>query len=133
MRLLLDTHVILWSAAEPGRLAPSVAEELERQSNELWFSPISAWEILVLAERGRVSLGPSAEMEEAVRDIFRRIPLREAPLNLEVAFQSRLVKLPQQDPADRFLTATAAAYDLTLVTSDRRILTAGAVSVLPAV
>ena len=44
MRLLLDTQVIIWSVAEPGRLAPSVADELERQSNELWFSPISAWE-----------------------------------------------------------------------------------------
>ena len=132
MRLLLDTHVIIWSAAEPGRLAPSGAEELERQSNQLWFSPVSAWEISVLAERGRVSLGARTDRAEAVRALFRRIPLREAPLNLEVALQSRLVSLPHQDPVDRFLTATAAVYDLTLVTSDRRILTAGAVAVLPA-
>jgi len=128
LKLILDTHIILWSAAEPQRLSPKITEALENQSNELWFSPVSVWEILVLAEKGRISLG--SNVVKTVREIFNKIPLREATLNQEVAIQSRLVNLPHQDPADRFLAATAVVYDLTLVTADTRIINADAVPVL---
>jgi PIN domain nuclease of toxin-antitoxin system len=128
LKLILDTHIILWSAAEPQRLSPKITEALENQSNELWFSPVSVWEILVLAEKGRISLGSNAV--KAVREIFSKLPLREATLNQEVAIQSRLVNLPHQDPADRFLAATAVVYDLTLVTADTRIINSDAVPVL---
>ena len=131
LRLLLDTHIILWSVAEPERLTPTVANELESSSNELWFSPISVWEILLLAEKGHVSFG--SDMVSSVRDIFGKIPFEEAPLNQEVAIQSRLVQLPHQDPADRFLAASAIVYDLTLVTADTRILSVEEIPVLAAI
>ncbi|UCE52754.1 MAG: type II toxin-antitoxin system VapC family toxin [Desulfobacterales bacterium] len=131
MKLLLDTHIILWSVAEPGKLAPEVADELESESNELWYSPISVWEILLLAEKGHISLG--SEIEKSIRDIFQKIPFTEAPINLEVAIQSRFVNLSHQDPADRFLAATAIVYDLTLVTADSRVIAAEGVPVLSAI
>ena len=131
LRLLLDTHIILWSAAEPERLPSNIAVELNSDNNELWFSPISAWEIFLLAEKGRIALG--SDSVKSVREIFREVPLKEAPINLEVAVKTRSVNLPHQDPADRFLAATAAVYDLTLVTADVRIIDAEAVAVLPAV
>ena len=131
MKLLLDTHIILWSVADPGKLSPEVCEILESESNELWFSPISAWEIMLLAEKGHISLG--ANIEISIRDIFHKIPLSEAPVNLEVAIQSRFVNLTHQDPADRFLAATAVVYDLTLVTADSRIIAAEGIPVLSAV
>jgi PIN domain nuclease of toxin-antitoxin system len=128
VKLLLDTHVILWSAAEPERLPREVAEELEDESNELWFSPISVWEILLLAEKGRVVL--KGDHEKGIRTLFQRLPLREASINQEVAIQSRYVALPHQDPVDRFLAATAMVYGLTFVTSDSRFLNAKTFSVL---
>jgi PIN domain nuclease of toxin-antitoxin system len=131
LKLLLDTHIILWSVAEPEKLTPTVTNELESPSNELWFSPISVWEILLLAEKGHISLGP--DMVKSVRDIFGKIPIKEAPLNQEVAIQSRLVDLTHQDPADRFLAGSAIVYDLTLVTADTRILSAEAFPVLSAI
>ena len=131
MKLLLDTHIILWSVAEPERLALKVAEELESDANELWFSPISVWETLLLAEKGRISGG--ADNERAVRGIFSRVPLKEAPLNQEVAIQSRLVELPHQDPADRFIAATAVVFGLTLVTADTRIINSAAIPIMPAI
>jgi PIN domain nuclease of toxin-antitoxin system len=67
---------------------------------------------------------------KAVREIFSKIPLREATLNQEVAIQSRLANLPHKDPADRFLAATAVVYDLTLVTADTLIINSDAVPVL---
>jgi PIN domain nuclease of toxin-antitoxin system len=91
----------------------------------------SEWEILLLAEKGRVSLG--ADSLDRVRDLLLKIPMKEAPVNVEVAIQSRRVSLPHPDPADRFLAATAAVYGLTLVTEDIRIIRADAVPVLPAV
>ena len=130
LRLLLDTHIILWSAADPEKLSQNIAEELENHSNELWYSPISVWEILLLAEKGRIRIG--SDIVESVRDIFRKIPLQEAVINQEVAIQSRFIQLPHEDPADRFLAATAVVYDLTLITADSRIISAKDVPVLAA-
>jgi len=129
LKLLLDTHVILWSAAEPEKLPSKIAEELEKELNELWFSPISVWEILLLAEKGRVVI--KADHEKSIRKMFKKLPFREAVINQEVAIQSRKINLPHQDPADRFLAATAIVYDLTLVTADRRLIDAKGFSVLP--
>ena len=100
MRLLLDTHIILWSIARPDNLAQGIKNELENDSNELWFSPISIWEIILLAEKGRIAIG--SDIVKAVRDILHAIPMKEAAINSEVAIQSRNVNLPHQDPADRF-------------------------------
>ena len=58
MKLLLDTHIFLWSFLEPSRLTNKVAAELENPNNDLWVSPLSLWEVLVLAEKGRVVLEP---------------------------------------------------------------------------
>jgi len=129
LNLLLDTHVILWSAAEPERFPQNVAEELENESNELWFSPISIWEILLLAEKRRIILEP--DHEKSIRKVLQELPLREAVINHEVAIQSRFIDLPHQDPADRFLAATAMVYDLTLVTADRRLIGSNEFAVLP--
>jgi PIN domain nuclease of toxin-antitoxin system len=120
MNLLLDTHILLWSLLDPGRLTPDIAAALTHPDNTLWISPITTWEILVLSDKQRLQLDrdPAAWM----REILQTIPLNEAPLNHEVALRSRAVRLQHQDPADRFLAATAGVYDLTLVTMDRRLM-----------
>jgi PIN domain nuclease of toxin-antitoxin system len=120
MRLLLDTHIWLWSLCEPRLLSQRVARELVDSRNELWLSPLSIWEILTLARKGRVVL--EGKPESWVREALRRAPLREASLNREVAIRSLSLHLPHWDPADRFIAATAAVYDLTLVTADDRLL-----------
>lgn len=129
MKLLLDTHIWLWSLTAPDRLGRKVRTQLERKANEVWLSPISVWELLVLAERGRVRL--DAEPRAWVAEALERAPLDEAALNHEVALRSREVSLPHQDPADRFLVATALTYELTLVTADESIIDAKACLVLP--
>lgn len=130
MRLLLDTHIFLWSLLDPARLGQRAAAELENPSNELWLSPVSLWEVLILAERGRVLLHP--DPIRWLRDALGAVAFHEAPLNREVAIQSRLVDLPHQDPVDRFLAATALVYELTLVTADDRLLRSPRVPTLAA-
>lgn len=128
MRLLLDTHIWLWALLEPERLAPQVSRRLERADSELWLSPVSVWEALLLAERGRLELDrPAPAWLDAA---LRQVPLRDAALNREVALRCRTVDLSHDDPADRFLAATAAVYDLVLVTADARLLAGSGYRVL---
>jgi len=119
VRLLLDTHIWLWSLLEPDRLTRLVRQALDDTSNELWLSPISVWETLLLAERGRVTLDPDGPTW--VDERLKAGPLREVPLTHAIALESRAVPLGCKDPADRFLAATARVFDLTLVTADRRL------------
>lgn len=120
MKLLLDTHVWLWSLVAPDHLTRRVARILEDGRNELWLSPISVWELCVLVERGRVSL--ASDIASWVGEAFRRVPLNEAPLTHEVALATTRVELPHRDPADRLLAATAQVFELALVTADERLL-----------
>ncbi|MCH8939207.1 MAG: type II toxin-antitoxin system VapC family toxin [Gemmatimonadetes bacterium] len=128
MKLLLDTHIWLWSIAAPENLTPRVRVELESPDNELWLSPISTWELMILIERRRVVVDGDSTMW--VRDVLKRIPFREAALTHEVAVVSRTIELPHQDPADRFLAASAKVYELTLVTADERLINSVEFSVL---
>ncbi len=48
MKLLLDTHIWLWSVSSPHRLTPKVRRALEKPGHELWLSPISTWEVVLL-------------------------------------------------------------------------------------
>lgn len=120
MRLLLDTHIWLWSALEPARLSRRVSRAMTDPKNELWLSPMSVWETLVLARKKRLTLDPSPE--HWVRRALGELPIHEAHLNHEVAIRSEALRLSHDDPADRFLVATALVHELTLVTADRRIL-----------
>jgi len=120
VKFLLDTHIWIWSHVEPERLTPRVAAALEAPDAELWLSPISIWEFLLLVERGRLRL--QGEAHEWIEEAWSRVPMQEAPLNREIARRSRTVALPHQDPADRFLAATAQVFELTLVTDDAMLL-----------
>ena len=121
MNLLLDTHIWLWSHLEPERLSRRVTAALLAEDSQLWLSPVSVWELLLLAERDRVQVkqGSAAAWAE---DALTRVPMHDAALTREVALRRRTVRLGHQDPADRFLAATAAVYELTLVTADERLL-----------
>jgi PIN domain nuclease of toxin-antitoxin system len=104
MKLLLDTHIWLWSVLEPERLSRRVTKEIQDSSNELWLSPISIWELIVLWQKGRMVPGKDIE--------------------------TWILRLPHRDPTDRFLLATAKVFELTLVTADEHLLKTRDVSVL---
>jgi len=125
LKLLLDTHIWLWSLNEPRRIGKIAATHLKDNANELWLSPISAWEALTLLSKGRF------EIDEDVDQWFVRATtgLREAPFTHEIALVARRLDL-HQDPADRILAATAQVLDLTLVTADQRLLGLGTIRTL---
>ncbi len=128
VKLLLDTHIWIWSLSNVKLLSKRTKRALESSSNELWLSPISIWEYLVLTQKGR--LIPEMEPRAWLSEAMQRAPMKEAPLSYEIAVESRFVDLFHQDPADRFLAATAKVLDLTLVTADERLMNSRDFSVL---
>ena len=128
MKLLLDTHIWIWSVSEPERLTRRVVRELDNAQNQLWLSPVSIWEALLLHRKRRLKIpeGFSTWITRALT----AMPLNEAPLTFEVAGALSTINLPHSDPADLFLAASARVFGLTLVTSDRNLIRTPDISVL---
>jgi len=120
MKLLLDTHILLWSLSGSEKLPTRIKNALEKKSNDLWLSPITTWEVLMLCEKGRIKVDHKDSVKW-INEILKTLPFSEAPLNHEVAIRSRQIDLPHQNPADRFLVATALVYGLKLLTVDQKI------------
>lgn len=119
MKLLLDTHIWLWSVAQPMRLSPRVARHLTNPANEIWLSPVSVWELRLLHDKGRIRLIP--DPVSWINENLVRLSIREAPLTFEVAVAVSSLNLPHNDPADGFIAATAKTFGLTLVTADEQL------------
>ncbi|MDH3819223.1 MAG: type II toxin-antitoxin system VapC family toxin [Myxococcales bacterium] len=117
---LLDTHVWLWSLLEPERLRKKTRALLSAPGSTLWLSPVSIWETTVLVEDRKLEL--DADPRRWIQDAIAASGIGEAPLNHEVALQSRELKLKHDDAADRFIAATASVYQFILVTADERLL-----------
>ena len=128
MKLLLDTHIWLWSLLDRQRLSSRVIAELEDSNNEVWVSPISTWEILLLAQKKRISLDEDAAPWIAHK--LSSVPVREAPVTHEVVLETSRTSIPHRHPADHFLVATAKVFGLTLVTSDEKLFKTRGISVL---
>ena len=120
MRLLLDTHVWIWSVLEPDRLRKNVAQALKDEENELWLSPISIWELSILVRKQRIEL--TEDFHTWVSRALSQTTFREAPLTNEVVVEVSRMRFSHRDPADHFIAASAKIFDLTLVTADARLL-----------
>jgi len=129
VRLVLDTHIWIWSVTEPKRLAPQVVRALSDADAELWLSAISVWEVLVLIRTQRLRVTRS-DGQTCVSEALKRAPLREAPVTYVVAMQSERLLLDHWDPADRLIAATARVLEATLVTADERLINANDLRVL---
>jgi PIN domain nuclease of toxin-antitoxin system len=125
LKLLLDTHIWLWSKSDPSRLGKRTAEALSTAANELWLSPVSIWEVLTLAQKRRIGIADPLKWVEIAAS-----QMREAPLTQEIVRVSFALSLSHADPADRFLAATAKVLNLTLVTADKALLGLGEIASL---
>jgi PIN domain nuclease of toxin-antitoxin system len=117
MRLLLDTHTLLWFLANDARLSRTAKTAIEDLANERWLSPISLLEIAIKVRLGKLPLpAPFAVMFPAdllAADIHL--------LPLEADHIEPLTTLPphHKDPFDRLIVATALVEGLTLASADR--------------
>src|SRR6202163_2235744 len=93
LRLLLDTHIWLWTLQDPKRLGRRLLHQLKDDANELWLSPISAWEALTLNFKGRIHI--KGNLTEWLARATAGT--REPPLTHEIALVARQLYL-HQDP-----------------------------------
>jgi PIN domain nuclease of toxin-antitoxin system len=129
MKLLLDTHIWIWSDVEAHKLSSEVAHKLASPENERYLSAVSVWEAILLLEKKRVRL--NGDFGEWFQKSKVELDLIEVPLSWEIAHEIRYTILGYRDPGDRFLVATAKVYDLTLVTADERLMEIPGLKVLP--
>ena len=118
-RLLLDTHVLLWSLTEPQKLSRRTRDALEDAQNEVFVSSVSGWEIAVKRALGKLKAPDNLETSIREQDFI--------PLNLTFLHAEQAGALPPHhgDPFDRMLIAQAQVEGLILVTRDARILRYG--------
>lgn len=123
--LLLDTCAVIW-IAEDHTLAPEAAEALDAAHEEgapVYVSPMSAWEVGLLAARGRLRLLITPQRWFA--RVFEVPGMRLAEMAPDLLIASFLPGDSPRDPADRIIAATAREYGATLVTRDRTLLDYG--------
>jgi PIN domain nuclease of toxin-antitoxin system len=122
--LLLDTHIALWLDTGDDRLRSStraMIDECWQNGGTIYLSAVTAWEIALLVDIGRIEL--DLPVEEWITRFVRRPGIDPAPLSHHAASRSyRLHHLEHRDPADRLLIATAIELVSPLVTYDDRIL-----------
>jgi PIN domain nuclease of toxin-antitoxin system len=118
MRVLLDTHVLLWALADPGRMDGETRATIESGENDVLFSAASIWEIAIKAGLGRsdFAFDPGEIAQAALNTGFGELPVRSKA----AAYVGRLPLL-HRDPFGRVLVAQAIVEPATLYTSDQRL------------
>ncbi len=115
MKLLLDTHLLLWAAGSPGQLPATARTLMEDLHNELLFSAASLWEIVIKRSLGRADFQVDAR-------VLRRGLLdngyQELPITSEHAVFIDSLPLLHKNPFDRILVAQATVEGITLLTAD---------------
>lgn len=119
MRLLLDTHVLLWWHNEPARLTETSYNAMSNLDNEIFLSVVNGWEIQIKAQLGRLTLSKPLsailQQEQATND-FRLLPV-----TMDHVYALDHFPLHHRDPFDRLLMAQAHQEGLTLVTHDPKL------------
>ncbi len=118
MKLLADTHLLLWAADHPHRLSKVAVALLTDPDNELFFSPLNIWEVAIKGALGRKDFhfDPSTLRRDLLNNGYKELPLIS---DHAIAVQN----LPQlhKDPIDRLLIAQATVEGITLLTADRQV------------
>ena len=117
MRLLLDTHVLLWLATDDVKLSRGTRTLIEDGDNECLFSPVSIAEI-ALKHKKHPDLMPFDGTE--ARSVFIRDGLLELPLTSRHAAEADSLELYHSDPFDRMLLAQAKSEGIKIVSHDRQ-------------
>jgi PIN domain nuclease of toxin-antitoxin system len=115
MRLLLDTHIVLWAVSDLNRLHSRGRDLIADRSNEVFFSAVSVWEVAIkfALRRPDFQTPPSSLIEDAKRAEFLELPVTSRAA-------ARVADLPRHhgDPFDRLLIAQAIDADAQLLTAD---------------
>jgi PIN domain nuclease of toxin-antitoxin system len=123
MRLLLDTHILVWTAFMPHLLSPTSKEAISNGDNEVYVSSITAMEIATKVANGKFE--DARPLAKQFAEQVRRSGFELLSVTAEHGERAGNLVLNHKDPWDRLLIAQAQIEDLVLVTSDKEISASG--------
>jgi PIN domain nuclease of toxin-antitoxin system len=116
LKLLLDTHVLLWTISTPERIPVAVRRAIAAPGNSAYVSVVCLWEIAIKVRKGRL------EAPDNLPAVIAGIPhFTILPVSAEHAWRVRQLGLLHRDPFDHLLVAQAQIEEMTVVTHDREI------------
>ena len=122
--IVLDTHALIWWVNDDEQLSDrarkAIEKEIRGEDGQVFISTITAWEIALLVEKGRLTL--TMDVKDWIDTVTAIEGVRFVPIDNEVVIQS--VRLPGEfhpDPADRMIVALARRLSTVLITSDAKI------------
>ena len=116
MRLLLDTQCWLWWFAQPEKLNENVIEQITNETNEVWFSVASVWEMGIKVSIGKLLL--PKQIDNYVSTRMTQLGARSLEITASHALRVAALPLHHRDPFDRMLIAQAQIEEMTLVSAD---------------
>lgn len=119
MKLLLDTHIFLWLNAEPEKVPPAAYDACRDPCNQLHLSHVSAWEIQIKQQLGKLHLRKA--LQELIATQARENGLTLLPIELAHIYALSQLPCHHNDPFDRLLIAQARIESMVLVTVNRKI------------
>lgn len=119
--IVLDTHTLVWWVARQAELSKPAKNAIEKDlvRSEVMVSSISAWEIAMLVDHGRLVL--AMDVDRWLSTVTRIEGLRFVPVDNEIAVKSVTLGDFHRDPADRIIVATARKFSASIVTKDEKI------------
>jgi len=117
MRVLLDSHTLLWWLIGDPRLSRRAQEVIERAADSIFVSAASIWEIAIKTAKGKLRLPGGAE--DRIRNEMTAAGFVELPVTWDHAFAVRLLDAHHLDPFDRLLIAQSRIEGLIIVTNDK--------------
>jgi PIN domain nuclease of toxin-antitoxin system len=115
MKILLDTHVLIWLLTEPERVSKQAIKELEKPDNIVYVSAASTWEMSIKQSAGKL------DIPDDFKKVMQHYRFTELPITIEHTIRVKELPLLHKDPFDRLLVAQAIEEKLTLVTRDSLI------------
>ncbi len=115
MRVLLDTHIVLWVLVDSPKLSDSAREVVSDPRNECWVSSASVWEIAIKVALAKYAIGlPLTQLQTAVEEAG----FETLDVTMRHASAIERIALPHADPFDRLLLAQCEVETLRLLTAD---------------
>ena len=120
--IVCDTHALVFDALSPDLLGSESARAIEEShgTGDLACADISLWEIAMLIEKGRLEV--DASIEDFLTAVIAARRLNVLPVTPAIAALSASSIVPEGDPADRLIAATAISHGATLITKDERLI-----------
>lgn len=123
MRLLLDTHILLWALADDARLPEKARKLLKDEENDLYYSIASIWEIQMkcLARPGQIDFTAEQVSQYCKESGFCKLPVNEAHIFYLKKLKREENAPPHKDPFDKIMVCQAAAENMLFITHDHLI------------